>query len=260
MNDMTQVIVPKSDQWNADDFIAGPRTFTIAGVSIRSGQEQPVSIAVQGSDKVFRPCKSMSRLLVAAWGPDASKYVGRSLTLYRDPKVKWAGMEVGGIRISHMTHIDEPMNMMLTATKGSRKPHRVEPLKVAAQGNDDARAKAETWAREHIDAIKAATGDELARIIAKGEAGRKRLATAHPDLFAEVELAIGEANDDPFTGPSDEQRGEPADIPAALAAIAAADTPEAVNEAYDAVWSQASDEDAEALIKARNARLAELAA
>lgn len=61
-------------------------------------------------------------------------------------------------------------------------------------------------------------------------------------------------------GSSDADRGEPADIPAALAAIAAADTPEEVNTAYDAVWSQASDEDAERLVLARNARLAELAA
>jgi recombination protein RecT len=61
-------------------------------------------------------------------------------------------------------------------------------------------------------------------------------------------------------GPDDSQRGEPLDIPAALAAIAAADTPEAVNVAYDGIFAQANDEDAERLISARNARLAELSA
>jgi hypothetical protein len=70
----------------------------------------------------------MSRVLVAAWGADANKYVGRSLTLYRDPTVKWAGMEVGGIRISHMSHIERDMVMALTATKGQRKPFMVKPL------------------------------------------------------------------------------------------------------------------------------------
>lgn len=128
MNDMTAVIVPKSDQINADDLIGGPVTITIREVQIKGGQEQPVSIYFNGSDKAFRPCKSMSRVMVAAWGPDASTYKGRSLTLFRDPTVKWGGMDVGGIRISHMTDIDAPMTLALTATKGSRKPFVVRPL------------------------------------------------------------------------------------------------------------------------------------
>lgn len=129
MNDMTPIIQPKSDQINAEDFIAGPRTYTIDAVEIRGGAEQPVSIRLTGEDRVWRPCKSMSRVLVAAWGPDANVYRGRSVTLYRDPKVKWAGMEVGGIRISHLSHIDRDMVMALTATKGKRAPHTVKPLK-----------------------------------------------------------------------------------------------------------------------------------
>ena len=128
MNDMTSVIVPKSDQWNADDFISGPRTFRIVGVQIKAGQDQPVSIAVEGSSKVFRPCKSMSRVLVSLWGPDASKYDGRSLTLYRDPTVTWGGMAVGGIRISHLSDITRDATMALTTTKSARKMYTVKPL------------------------------------------------------------------------------------------------------------------------------------
>lgn len=128
MSDMTTVTAPKSDQINADDLIGRNMTITIREVQIKGGQEQPVAIVFDGSDKVFRPCKSMSRVLVAAWGADAKKYVGRSLTLYRDPSVKWGGMEVGGIRISHMSDIERSMTMALTATKGSRKPFVVQPL------------------------------------------------------------------------------------------------------------------------------------
>jgi hypothetical protein len=129
MNDMRVATIPKSDQTNADDLIAGPITITISEVAIRGGQEQPVSIFYEGDNgKPYKPCKSMSRVLVAMWGPDAKAYVGRSLTLYRDPSVKWAGMEVGGIRISHMSHIDREHTMALTATKGSRKPFKVMPL------------------------------------------------------------------------------------------------------------------------------------
>lgn len=126
--DMSGVIVPKSDQINADDFVTGPRSFKIQGVSITPGSEQPVTIALEGS-KPWRPCKSMSRLLVAAWGADAKEYVGRSVTLYRDPKVKWGGLEVGGIRVSHLSHIDREMVVALTMTKGKRAPYTVKPLK-----------------------------------------------------------------------------------------------------------------------------------
>lgn len=129
MNDMAAAIIPKSDQLNSDDLIAGPITIKVSKVDIRGGQEQPVSIHFDGDNgKPYKPCKSMSRVLVTTWGADAKEYVGRSMTLYRDPSVKWAGMEVGGIRISHMTDIESAMTMALTATKGSRKPFTVRVL------------------------------------------------------------------------------------------------------------------------------------
>lgn len=128
MTDMSAVIIPKSDQLNAEDFIAGPRTYRIASVNVRAGQDQPVDIHLDGEKRVFRPCKSMSRVLVNAWGADAKKYEGRSITLYRDPTVKWGGQQVGGIRISHMSHLDKQMTMALTETKGKRAPFVVKPL------------------------------------------------------------------------------------------------------------------------------------
>jgi hypothetical protein len=133
MNDMKSAIVPKSDQLNADDLLTGPITIKITGVTIHGGQEQPVAISYEGDKgKPYKSCKSMNRVLVHAWGADANKYVGRSLTLYCDPKVKWGGMEVGGIRISHMSHIEAPMTMALTATKGNKKPFTVKPIAESA--------------------------------------------------------------------------------------------------------------------------------
>lgn len=132
MTDMLAAIVSKSDQMNADDLIGQTMTITITDVTIRGGQEQPVSIHFDGDKgKPYKPCKSMSRVLVNVWGADAKKYIGRSLTLYRDPKVTWAGLEVGGIRISHMSDIDSKINMVLTASKSNRKPYIVRPLKAA---------------------------------------------------------------------------------------------------------------------------------
>lgn len=129
MSDMTPVITPRSDQINADSLLSGPITIKITKVDIKPGTEQPVTIHYEGEDgKPWRPCKSMARCMVAAWGADSKEYAGRSLTLYCDPKVKWGGLEVGGIRISHMSHIDSAMTMALTVTRGSKKPYTVKPL------------------------------------------------------------------------------------------------------------------------------------
>ena len=84
-SDMRAVIVPKSDQMNADDLLAGPVTIKIAGVSIRPGEDQPVSIHFDGDGgKPYKPCKSMARVMVQLWGADANEYTGRSMRLYCD--------------------------------------------------------------------------------------------------------------------------------------------------------------------------------
>lgn len=190
MNDMSAVIQPKSDQINADDFIPGPRTYQIEGVAISPGTEQPVQIKLVGEPRVWKPCKSMSRVLVAAWGPDAKVYAGRSLTLYRDPKVKWGGMEVGGIRISHMSHIERDMLLQLTATKGKRAPHVVKPLVAEVQEMPRQRQTAEEWAQGHIAAAQnAGTLDALSDLIAKGAKAMAKLETDKPELWAEVNQA-----------------------------------------------------------------------
>jgi hypothetical protein len=131
MGDMLRVIEPKSDQINYEDMLAGPITITITGVSVKQGAEQPVSVSFEGSGKVYRPCKSMSKVMVKVWGSDSKAFVGHSMTLYGDPKVKWGGMEVGGIRISHMTGLSSPMALALAETKTKRLIHQVQPLKVA---------------------------------------------------------------------------------------------------------------------------------
>lgn len=134
MSSMLGTIVPKSDQLNADDLIGGvSKTIKITSVSILAG-DQPVSLNFEGDNgKPFKPCKSMRRVLVNVWGSDGNAYVGRSMTLYRDDKVKFGGLEVGGIRISHMSDITEPVTMALTATRAARKPYTVKPLGTVQQ-------------------------------------------------------------------------------------------------------------------------------
>lgn len=124
--DLERAILPKSDQINADDLIAGPITVRI--LAVRGGNlEQPIAIAIEGH-KPYMPCKSMLRVLTLCWGSEARAWLGRALTLYRDPEVVFGGVKVGGIRISHMSGLDEPKALALTTTKGRRAIYRVEPL------------------------------------------------------------------------------------------------------------------------------------
>ncbi|NKU61704.1 hypothetical protein GS891_00190 [Rhodococcus hoagii] len=49
------------------------------------------------------------------------------MTLYRDPAVRFGGQDVGGIRVSHLSHIDKRLTLALTVTRGRRAPYVVEP-------------------------------------------------------------------------------------------------------------------------------------
>lgn len=126
--DLSQTIVPKSDQVNADDLIAGPVTVTVHEV-VAGSAEQPVDVRlVEYPGRAYRPSKSMRRVLVSAWGAEASAYAGRRLTLYRNPDITFGRDRVGGIEISHMSHLDKPLTVALTATRGKRKNFTVQPL------------------------------------------------------------------------------------------------------------------------------------
>ena len=129
MTDATNLrdtIAPKSDRVNADDFLAGPETVTITAVK-RGDADTPVAIHIEGR-KPYYPCKSMRRVLISAWGDNGPDWVGKSMTLYTDPTVKFGGVAVGGIRISHMSHIESDLALALTATRGKRTPFTVRKL------------------------------------------------------------------------------------------------------------------------------------
>lgn len=130
--DLTQSIAPKSDQLNAEDFLTGPRTFTVESVT-QGSAEQPFDFQLtEAPGRAYRPSKSMRRVIVMAWGKESSDYTSRRLTLYRDPEVTFGRDKVGGIKISHMSHIDGPQKLALTVTRGKRAAHTVHPLAESA--------------------------------------------------------------------------------------------------------------------------------
>lgn len=200
---MLATIVPKSDQLNSDDLIGRTLTIKVTRVTADTASEQPVSLHFEGDEgKPYKPGKSMRRVLVQVWGPDGNAYPGRSLTLYRDDKVQFGGMAVGGIRISHMSHIERDVTMALTATRGNKKAFTVKPLREARvepkQEQPAATAQADEakdWARDLILRIRAAqTEDDLHAIASDPDvsANRKRLSEARPKLEAQIAAAFTE--------------------------------------------------------------------
>lgn len=121
---------PRSDQWNAEDFIGGPRTFTIAGVKVGSAEQKYDIELVEGEGRAWRPPLTVLRILVAAWGDETAQWVGRKVTLYRDPTISFGRDKVGGIRISHMSDLpgDKPFSIMLSESRAKRANHVVRPL------------------------------------------------------------------------------------------------------------------------------------
>lgn len=170
--DILSTTEPKSDQQNFDDYIGGSKTVTVSGVKVVSG-EQPVEIhLVEFPGRPFKPGKSMRRVLVAGWGSDSSKYTGRTLTLYGDPSIRFGKEQVGGIRISHLSHISKALEISLTVTRGKRQMFTVQPLAVSDSSVVTAA----------IDEITKATS--LPTLKAAWDIAGKKGVQAHPDVIA----------------------------------------------------------------------------
>lgn len=221
MGDMSSVIVPKSDQINYEDLLTGPITITITGVTVKQGAEQPVAVSFEGSGKVYRPCKSMSKVMVKVWGSDSKAFVGHSMTLYGDPKVKWGGMEVGGIRISHMTGLSSTMALALAETKTKRIIHQVQPLKVAKPEPEKLtepptidNAKTQAAFNDALEAaLAAAQGNEAIEAVLAHPKVQKAQGTfggAHADrLTALIQSALGRITLQSDTATTQPTNGEP---------------------------------------------------
>lgn len=137
--DLSETIAPDSQQLDAIDLVA-PRTFTITQVS-KGNPDQPVNISLAEFPRAWRPGKTVRRILVKIWGPDASTYVGRRVTLFNDESVTFGGVATGGVRISHMSHIDKPVTLTLPAARGKYQRYQIDPLPVDAPADPEPTAE-----------------------------------------------------------------------------------------------------------------------
>ena len=150
--DLSDTIAATSEQLDAVDLLAGPRTFTIARVE-QGSIEQPVNIHLVGFPRPWRPGKSMRRVLVACWGPDASCYPGRRVRLYCDPGVMFGKDRVGGTRIAALSHIDKPTTVPLLVSRGKAAMFTVQPL--AAERTSAAEATQRVAGCLDVDLLRA---------------------------------------------------------------------------------------------------------
>lgn len=159
ISSLRDTIIPKADQINFDDVQVAPVTVKVVNVR-RGDKESPVFIDIEGYDgRAFKPCKTVRRLIINAWGDDGRAWIGRSMTLYGDPTVVYGGVKVGGIRVSHMSDLENDMTVSLTATRGKRVAHTVKKLVTSVYSEDKFQANIGAW----LAAIAAgkATADQI---------------------------------------------------------------------------------------------------
>ncbi len=159
--DISSTLAPNSDQLDAVDLIGNPRTFTITDVK-PGKDDQPVNIHLAEFPRVWRPGKSMRRVLAACWGTDASQYVGRRVRLYCDETVKFGNETVGGTRIEALSHLDKPKSVPLLISRGKSATFRVQVLPNEPTV-DEYKAEWRTASQERRTAIEA----EVAKLTGK---------------------------------------------------------------------------------------------
>ena len=106
MADIRTTLEAKSDQLNATDIMGIDLVIRVRAVAVGGSKEQPIAVYFEGdNNRPWKPSKGMRRVLAAGWGYESDSWVGRSVKLHFDSSVKYAGKEVGGIRIKAMSDI-----------------------------------------------------------------------------------------------------------------------------------------------------------
>lgn len=164
----------KSDRLNYEDFIAGDRTFTIEKIGKRNdqGKDRLLIFFKEEPTKAYWPSLGMVKCLANAeggWG-DApfAEWIGRQIRLFGDPHAMYAGKELGGIRISHISHISSPYITKITERRGVRIDFNIDPLELLAYPQEDFDKNLPAWNKAVVDG-KMTAEQVIARAEQKGK-------------------------------------------------------------------------------------------
>ena len=134
MADVSHALEAKSDQLNAVDIMGYEPVIKITAVDVKQG-DQPISVRFEGDHgRPWKPSKGMARILAVGWGVESDQWIGKRVQLYFEPSVKYAGQEVGGIRIRAMSDIHKNgMATTIAINRGKREPYTVKFLEVKTE-------------------------------------------------------------------------------------------------------------------------------
>lgn len=124
MQDMSKFTYNDSDQIIAADLLGGPEVGKIIRMEETEDKKRPLKIFLEGFDKPFLPCLTSRRLLLGCWGKDGTKWIGRSMRLYREPEVTYGGDKVGGARFSHLTDLESDQ-VTITVQKNKKQTEKI---------------------------------------------------------------------------------------------------------------------------------------
>jgi hypothetical protein len=128
-----EFVTIKSDRLNYENFIMGAKEFTISKLAKKTDQGKArLLIYFEGHEATpYWPSLGMIKCLSSpeGWG-DApfADWIGRRMTLFGEPTVVYAGKEIGGIQISHISHIKGEYSTKITLRRGMRIDFTIEPL------------------------------------------------------------------------------------------------------------------------------------
>lgn len=150
MSKLSKAAEAKSDQLNAIDLVGGPITAAITAVKVKDDPtaDQAVSISfTNDNNRPWKPSKTMLRVLIIKWGDNEAKFVGRHITLYRNPEITWGGKEVGGVEISHMSDMENDDRFLLSTGRGKTRQFKIEHLKMKSPEEiaEEKLNRASTW-------------------------------------------------------------------------------------------------------------------
>ncbi len=162
LSDMERTVLANSNQLNADDLVSGPRVLLVKSVEVKpADKKQPITIHYAGDDgHPYKPNLSMRRILITLWGKEKEAYIGRSIVVFRDPTVRFGSDTVGGIVISHLSHIERREEVALTISRGKKKTYIIEPYKPESKPAqlDQLPAEWSSWSNEERGYNRASLG------------------------------------------------------------------------------------------------------
>jgi hypothetical protein len=167
IDNLTDTIMANSNQLNACD-VPRPVTVTITDVLRGPTKEQPVALHITGGYQPWYPCRTVRRILIGAWGENGKSWVGKSATLFCDESVRFGGVAVGGVRVSHLSDINSDMSFSVNLTRGKKGQVSVKKLSVAYYDSAKFDANLPAWLAA-IDAGKATADAVIAKVEQAGK-------------------------------------------------------------------------------------------